>query len=66
MEGLEFKKAFIAGVFSIVTIGFLTLLTYKTEYGIFLIASFGSTMVLLFGYPESHLPNLKIYFLVIY
>ena len=53
MEGLEFKKAFIAGVFSIVTIGFLTLLTYKTEYGIFLIASFGSTMVLLFGYPES-------------
>ena len=35
MEGLEFKKAFIAGVFSIVTIGFLTLLTYKTEYGIF-------------------------------
>ena len=53
MEGLEFKKAFIAGIFSIITIWFLTLLTYKTEYGIFLIASFGSTMVLLFGYPES-------------
>ena len=53
MEGLEFKKAFIAGIFSIITIGFLTLLTYKTEYGIFLIASFGSTMVLLYGYPES-------------
>ena len=31
----------------------LTLLTYKTELGIFLIASFGSTMVLLYGYPES-------------
>jgi len=29
------------------------LLTYKTQYGIFLIASFGSSMVLLFGYPES-------------
>tara|TARA_Y100000591_G_scaffold312184_1_gene316387 strand:+ start:3434 stop:3829 length:396 start_codon:yes stop_codon:yes gene_type:complete len=28
-------------------------LTYKTTYGIFLIASFGSTMVLLYGYPES-------------
>ena len=31
----------------------MTLLTYKTEFGIFLVASFGSTMVLLFGYPES-------------
>ena len=43
----------LAGIFSIVTIGFLTVLTYKTSYGIFLIASFGSTMVLLYGYPES-------------
>ena len=59
MEGLEFKKAFIAGIFSIITIGFLTLLTYKTEYGIFLIASFGSTMVLLFGYPESQFAQPK-------
>ena len=46
-------KALIAGVFSAITIGTLTLLTYKTEFGIFLIASFGSTMVLLYGYPES-------------
>ena len=43
----------LAGVFSIITIGVLTILTYKTSYGIFLIASFGSTMVLLYGYPES-------------
>ena len=43
----------LAGIFSIITIGFLTVLTYKTSYGIFLIASFGSTMVLLYGYPES-------------
>ena len=43
----------LAGVFSIITIGVLTVLTYKTSYGIFLIASFGSTMVLLYGYPES-------------
>ena len=42
-----------AGIFSIITIGVLTVLTYKTSYGIFLIASFGSTMVLLYGYPES-------------
>ena len=43
----------LAGFFSIITIGVLTVLTYKTSYGIFLIASFGSTMVLLYGYPES-------------
>ena len=43
----------LAGIFSIITIGILTILTYKTSYGVFLIASFGSTMVLLYGYPES-------------
>ena len=43
----------LAGIFSIITIGVLTILTYKTSYGVFLIASFGSTMVLLYGYPES-------------
>ncbi len=47
------KQSLFAGLFSIITIGILTLLTYKTEYGIFLIASFGSSMVLLYGYPES-------------
>ena len=47
------KQSFIAGIFSIITIGVLTILTYKTEYGIFLLASFGSSMVLLYGYPES-------------
>ena len=47
------KQSFVAGIFSIITIGILTLLTYKTEFGIFLIASFGSSMVLLYGYPES-------------
>ena len=47
------KQSFYAGLFSIITIWILTLLTYKTEYGIFLIASFGSSMVLLYGYPES-------------
>ena len=47
------KQSFLAGLFSIFTIGFLTFLTYKTEFGIFLLASFGSSMVLLYGYPES-------------
>ena len=47
------KQSLLAGLFSIITIGILTILTYKTEYGVFLIASFGSSMVLLYGYPES-------------
>ena len=53
MQNLEFKKSVTAGVFSIITIGLLTGLTYKTDLGIFLLASFGSSMVLLYGYPES-------------
>ena len=47
------KQSIFAGFFSVVTIGVLTLLTYKTDYGIFLLASFGSSMVLLYGYPAS-------------
>ena len=47
------KQSFLAGLFSIITIGILSFLTYKTEFGIFLLASFGSSMVLLYGYPES-------------
>ena len=47
------KQSILAGLFSIITIGALTGLTYKTDLGIFLLASFGSSMVLLYGYPES-------------
>ena len=53
MNNLDIKKPLIAAIFSTLTIGVLSLLTYKTPYGLFLIASFGSTMVLLYGYPES-------------
>jgi len=49
----NFIKAFLAGFFSSLTIGALTLLTYNTSLGLFLIASFGSSMVLLYGFPES-------------
>ena len=49
----NFKQSILAGIFSFITIGALTILTYKTDYGVFLIASFGSSMVLLYGYPES-------------
>tara|TARA_B100001093_G_scaffold405971_1_gene394333 strand:+ start:760 stop:1236 length:477 start_codon:yes stop_codon:yes gene_type:complete len=47
------KKAFIAGFFSTLTIGVLTILTYKSTLGYFIAGSFGSSMVLLFGFPES-------------
>ena len=46
-------KSGLAALFSAITIGALTYLTYKTTFGLFLIASFGSSMVLLYGYPES-------------
>ena len=47
------KKSLLAGIFSTFTIGVLTILTYKSALGLFLAGSFGSSMVLLFGYPES-------------
>ena len=53
MKKVNLIKSFIAALFSAITIGILTYLTYKTQYGVFLIASFGSSMVILFGYPES-------------
>ncbi len=53
MKNKNLNKSILAGIFSFITIGALTLLTYKTTLGIFFIASFGSSMVLLFGYPES-------------
>ncbi len=49
----NFYKALFAGIFSIITIGTLSTLSFKTELGWFLAGSFGSSMVLLFGYPES-------------
>ena len=53
MNKNEIIKSSLAGFYSCITIGLLTLLTYKTDLGVFLIASFGSTMVVLYGYPES-------------
>ena len=53
MEKDNLIRSALAGLFSAITIGALTYLTYKTTFGLFLIASFGSSMVLLYGYPES-------------
>ena len=47
------QKALVAGFFSALTIGVLTVLTYKSTLWYFIAASFGSSMVLLFGFPES-------------
>ena len=49
----NFKRALFALIFSIITIGTLSFLSFETPYGLFLTGSFGSSMVLLFGYPES-------------
>ena len=53
MKKVDITKSFLSGLFSAATMGVLTVLTYKTEYGIFLTTSFGSSMVLIYGYPES-------------
>ena len=49
MKKDKIYQSLLALAFSTITIGVLTLLTYKTNYGLFLIASFGSSMVLLYG-----------------
>ena len=53
MKKVDITKSVLAGLFSAATVGVLTLLTYKTVFGVFLITSFGSSMVLIYGYPES-------------
>ena len=53
MNKENLQKSIYAALFSIITMSVLTLLTYKTTYGLFLITSFGSSMVLIYGYPES-------------
>jgi CBS-domain-containing membrane protein len=49
----NFNRALYALIFSIITISTLSFLEFETPYGLFLAGSFGSSMVLLFGYPES-------------
>ena len=53
IEKSTLQKALIAAFFSTITIGVLTVLTYKSTLGYFIAGSFGSSMVLLFGFPES-------------
>lgn len=53
------KFAIIAGVFSVICIGFLTWLNTLQNYGIWLMAPFGATAVLVFGIPNSPLAHPK-------
>ena len=66
---MNLKKIFcwpplLAGIGSTITIGILGYITYKsilsdTNYGLWLFASFGSTVVLVFGYPENQFAQPK-------
>ena len=52
MKKLFFKYFWIA-LFSSITIGLLSFLNFKFDYGLFLIGSFGASVVLIFGFPSS-------------
>ena len=66
---MNFKKIFcwpplLAGIGAAVTIGILGYITYHsilsdTNYGLWLFASFGSTVVLVFGYPANEFAQPK-------
>ena len=43
----------LSGVGAAVTIGILAFMTYQTELGLWLIASFGATTVIVFGYHDN-------------
>ena len=55
MYSEQIKSALIAGVFSTFVLGFLAWLNYMGDYGIWLMAPFGATAVLVFGVPQSPL-----------
>ena len=55
MKCEDIRFACIAGVFSMLVIGFLAWLNHLGDYGIWLMAPFGATAVLVFGIPDSPL-----------
>ena len=59
MHSEQIKSALIAGVFSTFVLGFLAWLNYMGDYGIWLMAPFGATAVLVFGVPQSPLAKPK-------
>jgi len=59
MHSEQIKSALIAGVFSTFVLAFLAWLNYMGDYGIWLMAPFGATAVLVFGVPQSPLAKPK-------
>ena len=59
MHSEQIKSVLIAGVFSTFVLGFLAWLNYMGDYGIWLMAPFGATAVLVFGVPQSPLAMSK-------
>ena len=49
----------LAGVGATVTIGILAFMTYHTELGLWLLASFGATTVIVFGYHDNQFAQPK-------
>ena len=49
----------LAGVGAAVTIGILAYMTYQTELGLWLLASFGATTVIVFGYHDNQFAQPK-------
>ena len=49
----------LAGVGAAVTIGILSFMTYQTELGLWLLASFGATTVIVFGYHDNQFAQPK-------
>ena len=54
-----FYKAVIAGIFSALTLSVLAYLESLANYGVWLMAPFGATAVLVFGVPHSPLAKAK-------
>ncbi|MBB1334238.1 MULTISPECIES: HPP family protein [unclassified Pseudoalteromonas] len=54
-----FYKAVIAGIFSALTLSVLAYLESLGNYGVWLMAPFGATAVLVFGVPKSPLAKAK-------
>jgi CBS-domain-containing membrane protein len=55
MHSEQIKSVLIAGFFSTFVLGFLAWLNYMGDYGIWLMAPFGATAVLVFSVPQSPL-----------
>ncbi|MBH0059199.1 HPP family protein [Pseudoalteromonas sp. SWXJZ94C] len=59
MNSINIKSACFAGIFSALVLGFLAWLSNVGDYGLWLMAPFGATAVLVFGISDSPLAQPK-------